>query len=154
MTITVQNIRDAINIPEAHELSDDVIESAILRGEGYITVLKARYSAPAEFFDTVSINYCAYLAYQAYADRVLNVHPGQYESGQWNRITDEIYRSTGDKLASLRRTAEDLIGIIRSYPPRPMGTFHTSGSTSPRRFWIGQFDYPPNSDAFSVRYHD
>lgn len=153
MAVTVQNIRDAINIPEEHELSDDVIESAISRGEGYINVLKARYSAPAEFFATASINYCAYLAYQAYADRVLNVHPGQYESGQWNPITEEIYRSTGDKLAGLRRISDDIIGIIRSYPTRPLGTFH-HGTLGPRRFSIGQFDYSDTKDVFSVRYHD
>jgi hypothetical protein len=46
MTPTVQNIRDAINLPEDTELSDAVIESAISRGEGYLSVLSARYTAP------------------------------------------------------------------------------------------------------------
>lgn len=138
--ITVAAIRDAINIPEEKELSSDVIESAISRATSYIAVLQARYSAPLEFFTSTEIAYCAYLAYQAYADRVLNVPPGAYHEGKWDPIAEEIVRSTGDKLQGLRQAAMDLIDIIKSYPVRPMGTFHHF--TPPAQvFSIGQMNY-------------
>lgn len=141
MTITVQEVRDAINIPEASELSDDVIESAISRAAGYFTILAARYSAPAEFFPPAESAYAIYLAYQSYADRVLNVVPGAYSEGKWNPIAEEIIRATGDKLQGLRQVAEDMTSIIKSYPTRPTGTFH-SPTPGRRIFSMRQMDYP------------
>lgn len=151
--ITTTEIRNAINIPETKELSEDVITSAINRAGTYLNVLQARYSAPSEFFPPAKMAYAIYLAYQAYADRVLNVPPGAYEQGQWTPIQEEIVRNTADKLRSLRETYEDLVKIIRAYPPRPMGTFYSSGATDPRKFTIGQFDYPQAS-GYSVTWED
>jgi len=145
MTITEADVRAAINIPEASELSAVAIASAITRAASYITVLQYRYSAPAEFFPTAESAFAIFLAYQAYADRVLNVVPGSYEEGKWSPIAEEIVRATGDKLAGLRQVADDLIGIIKSYPTKPTGTFHHS-TPATAKFSIGQFDYPSDND--------
>jgi hypothetical protein len=141
MTITVQEIRDALNIPEEKELGDAVIESAISRAGTYFVILAARYSAPSEFIPPAELAWAIYLAYQSYSDRVLNVVPGAYSEGKWDPIAEEIVRSTGEKLRDLRQVADDLIGIIKSYPTRPTGTFHCS-TTAPRIFGLRQFDYP------------
>lgn len=141
MTVTEQDIRDAINIPEASELSSAVILSAISRATGYITVLREQYTAPAAFFVPCEQAYANYLAYQAYADRVLNVPPGAYSEGQWTPVAEEIVRSTGDKLQGLRQVYEDYEKIIKSYPARPTGTFHSNTSPRPPRFRLGQYDY-------------
>ncbi len=138
--ILVSDVRASINIPEEKELANEVIESAIRRAESYFIVLRYRYAAPDELFDPSLEAYTNYLAYQAYADRVLNVPPGNYEEGKWTPIAEEIVRNTGDKLEGLRRAAFDLIDIIKSYPIRPTGTFHHH--TAPDHvFGIGQFNY-------------
>lgn len=148
MTITEAEIRAAINIPEASELSTVAIASAITRAHSYLVVLQARYAAPAEFFPAAEMAYAVYLAYQAYSDRVLNVPPGAYSEGKWEPIAEEIVRSTGDKLRTLQDAYKDIIDIIKSYPTRPYGTF-TSHTPSALKFTQGQFDYPAaeNSDS-------
>lgn len=140
-TISVEEIRAAINIPEASELADLVIESAISRSEGYITVLTSQYSAPAEYFPACRLAYAIYLAYQAYADRVLNVPPGSYQEGQWTPIAEEIVRETSSKLQALRQVYEDYEKIIKSFPARRIGLRMCSSSAAqPLKFRIGQHD--------------
>jgi hypothetical protein len=148
MTIAIAEIRAAINIPETSELADIVITSAITRAASYIAVLRARYSAPSEYFSAAEMQYAIYLAYQAYSDRVLNVPPGNYESGKWDPIAEEIVRSTGDKLRTLQEAYKDIIDIIKSYPTRPYGTF-ASHTPQALKFTQGQFDYPPASNSDS-----
>jgi hypothetical protein len=144
ITVTVEEIRAAINIPEEQELSDDVIASAITRATDYITILKSQYNAPSDFFPPCGNAYAIYLAYQAYSDRVLNVPPGAYQEGKWDPIAEEIVRSTGDKLATLREAYLDLEKIIKSYPNRPLGLYHyntTSVLDLENRFRLGMYDY-------------
>lgn len=142
-TITVAAIRAAINIPEASELSDIVIESAISRSTLYSTVLASQYLAPDEYFPACGLAYAIYLAYQAYADRVLNVPPGNYQEGQWTPIAEEIVRETTSKLQALRKVYKDYEQIIKSFPARRTGRLICS-SSPPRtlKFGIGQHDYP------------
>jgi len=137
--ITTLEIRNAINIPEAKELSGDVITSAIDRAGAYIGVLQATYSAPATTFPATRLAYAIYLAYQAYADRVLNVPPGNYQQGQWTPIQEEISRDTSAKLRGLRETYEDFEKIIKSYPRRPMGLVFAG--TRDKTFTFGQYNY-------------
>lgn len=139
--ITTLEIRHAINIPEASELSDNVITSAISRAVKFITVLKARYSAPQQFYEPCELAYAIYLAYQAYADRVLNVPPGSYQEGQWTPIAEEIVRETSSKLQALRQVYEDYEKIIKSFPARRIGLRMCSSSAAqPLKFRIGQHD--------------
>jgi hypothetical protein len=145
--ITTTEIRDAINIPRAGELSEVAINSAILRAFKYFQVLKARYAAPAEFFPDAEMAYAVYLAYQTYADRVLNEVPGSYQEGKWDPIAEEIVRSTSDKLRGLKEVYEDYTNIIKEYPKRPMGTF-LSSTPGTRRFSVGQFDYPTGQSTY------
>lgn len=140
-TITIAQIRAAINIPETKELSDVAITSAILRANNYIAVLQARYAADAEYFPPCNLAYAIYLAYQTYADRVLNVPPGGYQEGQWTPLQEEIMRDTSAKLAGLRTTYEDYEKIIKSFPVRPYGSF-LSNSPSTAKFSMDQFSYP------------
>ena len=137
--ITTTEIRNAINIPEAKELSEAVITSAINRASAYITVLQATYSAPATVFPATRLAYAIYLAYQAYADRVLNVPPGSYQQGQWTPIQEEISRDTSAKLRGLRETYEDFEKIVKSYPRRPMGRMFAG--TRDKTFTFGQYNY-------------
>ena len=137
--ITTTEIRNAINIPEAKELSEDVITSAINRAGSYISVLQATYSAPATVFPATRLAYAIYLAYQAYADRVLNVPPGSYQQGQWTPIQEEISRDTSAKLRGLRETYEDFEKIVKFYPRRPMGRMFAG--TRDKTFTFGQYNY-------------
>lgn len=146
--LTETEIRAAINIPEASELSSAVIASAITRATNYIAVLQSRYSAPSEFFPAAELAYAIYLAYQAYSDRVLNVPPGAYAEGKWEPIAEEIVRSTGDKLRTLQEAYKDIVDIIKSYPTRPYGTF-ASHSPPALKFTDGKFDYPASVNSNS-----
>jgi len=137
--ITTTEIRNAINIPETKELSEVVITSAIDRASSYIGVLQATYSAPATVFPATRLAYAIYLAYQAYADRVLNVPPGSYQQGQWTPIQEEISRDTSAKLRGLRETYEDFEKIIKSYPKRPTGLMFAG--TCDKTFTFGQYNY-------------
>jgi hypothetical protein len=140
MSMSIADVRAAINIPETTELADLVITSAITRATAYISVLQNRYAAPSEYFPACENQYAIFLAYQAYADRVLNVPPGAYQEGQWTPVTPEISRDTGSKLQSLRQVYEDLEKIIKSFPTRPYGLFQTHAAPA-ARFSVGQFDY-------------
>lgn len=149
-TITIAEIRAAINIPETSELSDIAITSAITRAYAYLTVLGAQYSAPAEYFPPCEMAYAAYLAYQTYADRVLNVPHGSYQEGQWSPIAEEIVRDTNAKLQGIRTTYKDYEKIIKSFPVKRMGRLMSS-SSRPRqlKFGIGQHDNP-SSCGYSI----
>lgn len=137
--ISIAEVRAAINIPETKELSDSVITSAINRAHRYFTVLGAQYTAPADSLTEGERAYAIYLAYQAYADRVLNVPPGSYQQGQWTPIQEEISRDTSAKLRGLREAYEDFEKIIKAYPRRPTGLMFAG--TRDKTFTFGQYNY-------------
>jgi hypothetical protein len=139
--ITTTEIRNAINIPEASELSELAINSAIDRAQRYFKVLGNQYTAPIEFLNEGQRAYAIYLAYQSYADRVLNVPPGAYEQGKWSPIAEEIVRDTSAKLQGLRQLYEDFEKMIKAYPTRPLGIFQFAGSTRAKTFSFGMYDY-------------
>jgi hypothetical protein len=136
----VDDIRNAINIPEDHELSDDVVNNAIYRSKMYVGALRLRYGAPAHMFTALDLHYSIYLAYQSYSDRVLNVQPGAYVEGKFEPITEEIVRSTGDKLQGLQKVVSDLVDLIKSYPLKPLGIMRHWTAPDPV-FGIGQMNY-------------
>ena len=137
--ITVAQIRAAINIPEASELKDEMVASAITRAADYLTVLEAQYSAPAEYFPACRLAYAAYLAYQTYADRVLNAPPGAYQEGQFQPIAEEIVRETQSKLQGLRTNYKDYEKIIKSFPVKRLGLLlSTSSRRRAPKFYIDQ----------------
>ncbi|MFA6371283.1 MAG: hypothetical protein WCW68_01525 [Methanothrix sp.] len=142
MTVIIADIRAAINIPETSELSDVAITSAITRAGTYLTVLEAQYSAPTEYFPPCELAYAVYLAYQTYADRVLNAPPGSYQEGQWSPIAEEIVRETNSKLQGLRTVYKDYEKIIKSFPVKRMGRLMASSSPARAlKFGIGQHDF-------------
>jgi hypothetical protein len=107
MSITTQDIRNVINIPDTSELGDAVIISAITRAT---TLIDSRYEGTTALMDLAKLNYAAYLAYLSYSDRVLNEHPGSYNAeGIWTPIGEAIVRYTRDKLAALKDAYEKAI---------------------------------------------
>ncbi|MHB8123488.1 MAG: hypothetical protein ACYDG4_15195 [Desulfuromonadaceae bacterium] len=148
MAIIIQQIRDAINISntDVDELSDAVIQSAIDRATSYITALLTQYSPPANITEIATLNYSVYLAYQSYADRVVQALPGSFTEGKWNPIGAEILRSTSDKLAGLRQVSDDTINLIKSNTRRPLAapTFSSAGTKA--IFRVGMHDNPPSDE--------
>jgi hypothetical protein len=117
-TDVVSEIRSILNLPSAQELSDAVILNAISRADTYINGLARRSSADPDIVVLAKRNYAAFLAYQAYSDRVLNDLPGSYNSeGIWTPIGDVIQRETASKLKLLRETANAAIRQIIAYGP-------------------------------------
>jgi len=135
MSITTQETRNVINIPDISELADDVIISATTRASALID---ARYSGAASLMDLAKLNYAAYLAYLSYSDRVLNEHPGSYNAeGIWTPIGEAIVRYTRDKLAALKDAYEEAVeGLIDLTSPgvHPMPTVEPLDENYPARF--------------------
>jgi len=135
MSITTQETRNVINIPDISELADDVIISATTRASALID---ARYSGSASLMDLAKLNYAAYLAYLSYSDRVLNEHPGSYNAeGIWTPIGEAIVRYTRDKLAALKDAYEEAVeGLIDLTSPgvHPMPTVEPLDENYPARF--------------------
>ena len=135
MSITTQETRNVINIPDISELADDVIISATTRASALID---ARYSGAASLMDLAKLNYAAYLAYLSYSDRVLNEHPGSYNAeGIWTPISEAIVRYTRDKLAALKDAYEETVeGLIDLTSPgvHPMPTVEPLDENYPARF--------------------
>ena len=111
--MTIDEVRNILNIPEASELADDVISTAISRAESYVADLESHTTASSIIISLAKTNYAAYLAYLSYADRVYNNLPGAFEQdGTWNPIADTIMRETRTKLQSLKTVADTYIKII------------------------------------------
>ena len=119
MTVIVAQIRSAINIPSSDDLADTVILDAIERAHNYISDIARRTSASPHIIDTVELNYAAYLAYQSYADRVLQQLPGVFDSnGQFNPVAAVLLRSTKDKLDGLKRISDESITYMQYNFPK------------------------------------
>ncbi len=118
MSITPSQIRAIINISSATDLTDTVIQAAIDRTESYIADLATRSSAPQAVIDTAKLNYAAYLAYQSYADRVVQQLSGSFDGqGVWNPAAAILLRDTRDKLFGLKRTADEMIDYLQHHYP-------------------------------------
>ncbi len=62
--------------------------------------------------DTAKLNYAAYLAYQSYSDRVVNILPGAFDQGGFNPVASVINRAVRDKLDDLKQTSDELLNYI------------------------------------------
>ena len=69
------NAKDGTTEGDAVELSDDSIEIAIDNADTYVSDLAGRSGASAEIIALAKTNHAAYLAYQTYADRIVEELP-------------------------------------------------------------------------------
>jgi hypothetical protein len=115
MVITISEIRDIINLTETGELSDVAIQSAIDRAEVFISDLASRSSASAAIIALAKKNYAAYLAYQTYADRIIEELPGSFDQvGVFNPIANPLARQVLAKLDGLKETSDEIIDLVRN----------------------------------------
>jgi len=117
MALDVSGVRKIINLADEAELSDDVVESAIPRSEAYINELASRSSCPAAIVDLAKLNYAAYLAYQSYADRIVEELPGSFsQQGVFQPIGNPVAKQVMEKLRSLKQTSDELISLLENTP--------------------------------------
>lgn len=121
---SIAQIRAIINLKEGTdegdpiELSDDAIEAAISRSETFVSDLASRSGASAEIVALAKTNYAAYLAYQTYADRIVEELPGSFDqTGVFQPISNPIGKQVMAKLTGLKQTSDEILEIIRNTPP-------------------------------------
>lgn len=70
-------------------------------------------------WDTVTpTNYAAYLAYQTYADRIVEELPGSFDqAGVFQPISNPIAKQVMEKLKGLKATSEETISLVCNSPP-------------------------------------
>ena len=116
-TITVAQIRAAINISETDQLSDAAIQSAIDRAISHITDLASRSGASAAIISLSKLNYAAFLAYLTYADRIVEQVPGAFDAqGVLQPVANPLAKQVVEKLRSLKLTSDESIEIISNTP--------------------------------------
>ena len=117
MAIDAAKVRNAINLADESELSDDVVESAISRSETYIAELAARSSCPVAIVELAKLNYASYLAYQSYADRIVEELPGSFnQQGVFQPIANPVAKQVMEKLRGLKQTSDELIELLQNTP--------------------------------------
>jgi hypothetical protein len=63
-------------------------------------------------------NHAAYLAYQTYADRIVEELPGSFDqAGVFQPISNPIAKQVMEKLKGLKVTSEETISLVRNSPP-------------------------------------
>jgi len=108
----INDIRSAINIYEASELRDEVIQLAIDEAEILVDA-KADPSNPERLLWLAKLRLAAYYAYLSYSDRVFNELPGTFSStGEWNPIGSAIWRDVRDKLDKMERAAKEALKLV------------------------------------------
>lgn len=124
--ISISEVRAILNLQDGSdvvELSDDAIESAIARADKFVSDLADRSGASSNIVILARTNYAAYLAYQTYADRIVEELPGSFDQhGVFQPIVSPVARQVMSKLAGLRQTADETLELIRNTPPeKPQG---------------------------------
>jgi len=121
---TIADIRAIINAKDgtiegdAVELSDDSIEIAIDNADTFISDLASRSGASAEIIALAKTNHAAYLAYQTYADRIVEELPGSFDqAGVFQPISNPIAKQVMEKLKGLKVTSEETISLVCNSPP-------------------------------------
>jgi hypothetical protein len=124
MTTPISDIRAIINLKDggtegdAIELSDDSIEMAIANSDTFVSDLASRSGASADIIALAKTNYAAYLAYQTYADRIVEELPGSFDqTGVFQPIANPVAKQVMAKLAGLKQTSDETLDLIRSTPP-------------------------------------
>jgi ABC-type transporter Mla subunit MlaD len=111
------NLKDGTAEGDAVELSDDAIEGAISRAETFVSDLSSRSGASAEITNLAKTNYAAYLAYQTYADRIIEELPGSFDqTGVFQPIANPVAKQVMEKLRGLKQTSDETLEIIRNTP--------------------------------------
>ena len=111
--LTISMIRDTINITDVEELSDAAIQSAIDRSISYVTDLASRSSASAAVVVLSKLNYSAFLAYQTYADRIVEQVPGAFDQGGvLQPVANPLALKVLAKLQGLKETSDETIALL------------------------------------------
>ncbi len=117
MALPASDVRNAINLADESELSDDVVEIAIFRAVTYISELVTRSACSEDIVALTKLNYAAYLAYQSYSDRIVEELPGSHDAqGLWQPIGNPIGKQVLEKLRALKQTSDELIDLILNTP--------------------------------------
>ena len=112
------NAKDGTTEGDAVELSDDSIEIAIENAETYVSDLASRSGASAEIIALAKTIHAAYLAYQTYADRIVEELPGSFDqAGVFQPIANPIAKQVMEKLKGLKVTSEETISLVCNSPP-------------------------------------
>lgn len=112
------NAKDGTTEGDAVELSDDSIEIAIDNADTYVSDLASRSGASAEIITLAKTNHAAYLAYQTYADRIVEELPGSFDqAGVFQPIANPIAKQVMEKLKGLKVTSEETISLVCNSPP-------------------------------------
>jgi len=116
MVILAAAVRAGTNI-DVNSLSDEGIESAIARSEMFITSLAVISGASADVVALAKLNFAIYLAYQIYADRIVETLPGSFDQqGVFNPIANPLARQVVEKLRSLKQTSDETLDQVRNTP--------------------------------------
>lgn len=112
------NLKDGGTEGDAIELSDESIEIAIANAETFISNLASRSGASVDIIALAKTNYAAYLAYQTYADRIVEELPGSFDqTGVFQPIANPVAKQVMEKLRGLKLTSDETLDIIRNTPP-------------------------------------
>jgi hypothetical protein len=112
------NLKDGGTEGDTIELSDESIEIAIANAETFISDLARRSGASVDIIALAKTNYAAYLAYQTYADRIVEELPGSFDqTGVFQPIANPIAKQVMEKLKGLKLTSDETLDIIRNTPP-------------------------------------
>ena len=119
MTTSISQIRAVINILSPDDLADNVIQAAIDRAHAYVSDLAGRSSATQDIINAAELNHSAYLAYQAYADRVVQQLPGMVnDQGIFDPAAAVLLRATRDKLDGLKQISDESIAYLQYNFPK------------------------------------
>lgn len=121
MTVSKTVIRNIIDIPEAEELSDAVIDEAISEATVFVNGV-ANPAAPADMKELAIKNLAALWSFQSYSDRIHHEAIGSFDQdANWNPILQKAWeRDTREKVAALERRFQMIIdrisGQVKSIP--------------------------------------
>lgn len=115
-TVSVADVRIELNMLTDQDLSDEVIEGAIQRANTYVSEMAKLSRTKSPMIMLARLNYASYLAYQAYADRVLNIISGKLdESGIYLPEGEIIQREVASKLADVKANSERTLNWLRMF---------------------------------------
>lgn len=112
------NLKDSSIEGDAVELSDESIEAAIYNADTFVSDLASRSGASVDIIVLAKNNLAAYLAYQTYADRIVEELPGSFDqTGIFQPIANPVGKQVLEKLKGLKQTSDETLDIIRNTPP-------------------------------------
>lgn len=112
MTVTISQVRTAINIQEEGDLADDVFELNLSRAQTKVDAV-ARSDVSEALKDDAILSLAAFYSYRSYADRIRHRVEGSYQKGRFTPTQDTRVRDTSAKLESLRRDSQEGLRMVR-----------------------------------------